>query len=51
MGVQGIEPVGPEASIPADPVIDLRQRLWLDVVDPSLGISHDRHEAGFSEYP
>jgi hypothetical protein len=44
LGVQGVQPVLPQGPIPAQPLIDLGERLGPNTVDPALRLPADRDQ-------
>jgi len=51
LGVQGIEPLLPQGPVPAQPFIDLGERLRAEAVDPPLGFPADLDEPGLPQHP
>jgi hypothetical protein len=51
LGVQGIEPLFPPGPVPAQPLVDLGQRLGAEAVDPPLRLLADLDQSRLAQHP
>jgi hypothetical protein len=51
LGVQGVQPLLPQGPVPAQPVIDLGERLGTKTVDPPLRLLADLDQPCLPQHP